>query len=480
MNENTVEYKQAKGWQLVLGGMACAVPTLFVVLMTFASYIATGAYGATSVLAGTIISGTRILDGITDPIIGLFADRLNSKFGRTRPLLVIGYLMMSFCALAMFVFCTGTGNIIVFTLIYILYIIGYTIYGVGATMIQPVMTNDPKQRPIIGRWITVYTTVISSCLSIVLAATLMPKHNYQMGLPLFQDLAFMIVGTGAVLVILSIVAITTAKADVPEAYVDKQKERVKFRDMWDLIRHNRALQMFTVAAASDKLALQTASQSAITIMVFGIVIGNYSFNGELTFYNMFVTLAVIFLASKLAGSQGMKKALTMWTKIAIGCYAVMFVYMMCVDTLQISISPLLKWSFIALFCIMSAARVATSCVTEPLKADVIDYEMSRSGRYIPAIVSTTYSFIDKVVSSLASTIVAVAVSLIGYTAAMPQATDPLTQPLFTVTMFLWLGMPILGWICTLIAMKFYPLDKETMVEVQKKNAQIRADAKDEK
>ncbi|MDU2198649.1 MAG: hypothetical protein E7E21_09580 [Peptostreptococcaceae bacterium] len=29
-------------------------------------------------------------------------------------------------------------------------------------------------------------------------------------------------------------------------------------------------------------------------------------------------------------------------------------------------------------------------------------------------------------------------------------------------------MPILGWICSLIAMKFYPLDERRMAEVQEK------------
>ena len=34
-------------------------------------------------------------------------------------------------------------------------------------------------------------------------------------------------------------------------------------------------------------------------------------------------------------------------------------------------------------------------------------------------------------------------------------------------MFLMFGMPILGWICNIIAMKFYELDRERMVQVQK-------------
>lgn len=337
------------------------------------------------------------------------------------------------------------------------------------------MSNDPKQRPILARWQTIYTTVLSSCMSIVLAATLMPKHNYQMGLPLFADLCVMVIAASAVLMIITHVAVTSAKVDVPETYVNLKKEPIKIKDAIDLILHNRNLQMYTVAAASDKLALQTSSNSAITVMIFGIIIGNYSFNANLTFINMFVTLALLlFFVSRLAGKSGLKKANIMWTSISIAAYSAMWIFLLMVDTLQITVNPVLKIAFIVLYCAMGAAKMATSCVSNPLRFDVIDAEFARTGRYMPALVNTTYSFVDKLISSLATTIVAIAVATIGYTTSMPQATDPLTGGLFWVGTFLWLGMPILGYVCTLIAMHWYTLDKATMEEVQRKNLELRA------
>lgn len=35
------------------------------------------------------------------------------------------------------------------------------------------------------------------------------------------------------------------------------------------------------------------------------------------------------------------------------------------------------------------------------------------------------------------------------------------------------GLPIIGWLCNIIAMKFYELDKERMVEVQKNIAEMK-------
>ena len=59
---------------------------------------------------------------------------------------------------------------------------------------------------------------------------------------------------------------------------------------------------------------------------------------------------------------------------------------------------------------------------------------------------------------------------------MPQVADPLTNGLFWVATFLWLGMPLIGYVCTLISMHFYKLDKETMEQVRKSNAEARLQA----
>ena len=63
-----------------------------------------------------------------------------------------------------------------------------------------------------------------------------------------------------------------------------------------------------------------------------------------------------------------------------------------------------------------------------------------------------------------------AVALLGYTATMPQPTDPCTPAIFWMAMVLKFGLPIIGWIITLIAMRSCPLTKEEMVNVQKRIA----------
>ena len=87
------------------------------------------------------------------------------------------------------------------------------------------------------------------------------------------------------------------------------------------------------------------------------------------------------------------------------------------------------------------------------------------------MVSGVYSLIDKLVSSMSALIATGAVALIGYTETMPQPTDELTGGIFWMTMVLFFGMPLLGWGVTLVAMRFCSLEKEEMVEVQRRIAE---------
>ena len=92
------------------------------------------------------------------------------------------------------------------------------------------------------------------------------------------------------------------------------------------------------------------------------------------------------------------------------------------------------------------------------------------------MMGTLFSFVDKLISSFATTIVAFGVATIGFTERMPDVTDVSNPQIFWMTMFLFIGMPMLGWIIGLIAMKFYPLDDRKMQEVQEEIIRTKLEA----
>lgn len=190
---------------------------------------------------------------------------------------------------------------------------------------------------------------------------------------------------------------------------------------------------------------------------------------------MIPNILIILLGTQLMGRTGGKKALVQWTAVSAIISAVIVMFMTVIDPTSISQAAVPTVIFLVLCIAQSAAVKMTSAVTNSLVPDIVDYELARTGSFMPGTVGTLYSFIDELLSSLSTTIVGLCLTAIGYVSAQPQPGDPCTAPVYWMAMFLWMGLPILGWICTLIAMHWYPLTKEKMEEVEQTNARIRAE-----
>ena len=146
-----VQYRKAKLWQIILYACNGLVGMSVYSLIGMASYSASIGYGISSIVVGYILTATRILDGITDPLLAFLYDKVNTRFGKLRVLMVSGFAIEALALLCMFSFCSSKGfGWVMFTFLYIIYVIGYTITNMTAQTIPAIMTNDPKQRPAIG------------------------------------------------------------------------------------------------------------------------------------------------------------------------------------------------------------------------------------------------------------------------------------------------------------------------------------------
>ena len=115
------------------------------------------------------------------------------------------------------------------------------------------------------------------------------------------------------------------------------------------------------------------------------------------------------------------------------------------------------------------AYYSTADMPIPMVADCSDYETYCSGKYIPGIMGTLFSLVDKLVSSLSATVVGVAVSIIGLE-NLPTADTLYSGGMNWVVIVLFCIIPMVAWITTLIAMKGYSLTGERMKEIQAVNA----------
>ena len=140
-----------------------------------------------------------------------------------------------------------------------------------------------------------------------------------------------------------------------------------------------------------------------------------------------------------------------------------------------------NWSMLGIiFCVafiaMKGFAQMSGSIVIPMTADCADYEVYRSGRYVPGLMGTLFSFVDKLISSVAATIVSVVYAVVGYTSTLPIQNDPYSAGILLATLFCFLGLPMMGWICNVVAMKFYPLTKEKMESIQDEITRIKAEA----
>ena len=473
-----IQYRRAKLWQIVLYACNGLVGMSIYSLINLASYSASIGYGVTTLVIGYILTCTRILDGLTDPLLAFVYDRVNTRFGKLRILLIAGYLIEAVGLLCMFSLFSSRGfGWVIFTLFYVVYIIGYTITNMTAPTIPAIMSNDPKQRPTIGVWSTAFNYLVPMVMMMVLNMVLLPMFGGEYNQGFLSAACFVCLGMAALGTLLVCVGIS--EFDKPDFFSGlKKKEPLKLKDMADVLAHNHPLQCYIISNASDKIAQQTASQSVITTLLFGIVIGNMSISTMLTVVSMIPSILFAVLGAKYAGKHGSRKAIVTWTWISMIISLVTLGFFVLIDPGQIAV--MMSPAMILYVCLTLAQNGSNMCIptaNTSFMADTIDYELDRSGRYVPAVVTGTYSLIDKLITAFSATIAAGAVAVVGYTSSMPQPGDPCTDAVFWVTMAVKFGLPVLGWICTLAAMKFCHLDKKEMVNVQKRIAEKKKTAR---
>ena len=485
-----VQYRRAKLWQIILVACNALNGMAIYSLIGQASYAASIGFGISTLIVGGLLTFTRIFDAITDPLLAFLYDRVNTRWGKIRPLMLLGWAIQSLGIMAMFSWAASKGfGIPMFLITYMIYVIGYTIVNMTAQTLPALLTNDPKQRPTVGVWQTVFNYLVPMAFTIILNTVLLPKYgqitvteaggyavNYSQAY-LTAAAAFTVIVS---LVGVILVCIGISAYDKPENFegTNKSGERLKWKDMWAVLSKNKPLQAYIIAASSDKIAQQAGSAAIVGTMLSGILIGNMGIATYLQVGGMLPAILFAIYGARYATKHGNKESIVTWTRNSIFVALATVVFFVVIKPSSIAHLGVTMILYILLTLLLNGVNMCVTTANNAFMADIIDYELDRSGQYVPAVVTGTYSLIDKIVSSFSKAIATGCVALIGYTAVMPQPGDPATPGVFWMTMFLKYGLAILGWICTLLAMRHCKLSKGEMVEVQKRIADKKTAAKE--
>lgn len=478
---------RAKPYQLALFPFNNGATNVYYILTS--SYIAYygGVLGLLVVFASTMVTVMRLFDAVFDPIIGALIDKTNGKFGKFRPYMIIGNVIMAAGSILLY-FCTQFVPGSMMWLRYLLYVLFYAIYTIGYTFQtsvtrsgQSVLTNDPKQRPMF----TIFN-LVASMVGMGAIQLLAPLIRANVGdyttQSFFNVLIPLAIVVSFALTILAVIGIW--EKDRPEYFGlgNKNQKKAKISEYLNIIRANQPLRHLMVAGASCKLALAIATNTAVLCMLYGGMMGNYD-----AFYLPMMVLGYVFsvpffaLTVRTSQKKGQRDSLMRYVGLALVMYIGVLVLLLLWKegnpAFNLSLFTDGKFSvnlytilFILFFGLGYGAYYATADMPIPMVADCSDYETYRTGNFIPGAIGTLFSLVDKLVSSLSSTVVGLAAAAIGFTAALPGGDDPFRPGENWVVIILFCVIPMIAWAATLISMKGYSLTGERMKEIQAVNA----------
>lgn len=146
------------------------------------AYFYTDIYGLPPAVMGTMFLLVRLLDAITDPIMGAIADATSTRWGRFRPwLLAICVPFAVSCVLVYSVPSFGdTGKIIYAVAAYIFMTLMYTAINIPYCSLGAALTSDPRESLSLQSWrfaITPIGGALGTALILPLADFLYPSDR---------------------------------------------------------------------------------------------------------------------------------------------------------------------------------------------------------------------------------------------------------------------------------------------------------------
>lgn len=484
---------QAKPYQLVLFPFNNgATNVYYVLLMNYIAYYANGVLGLLLAFATTMVTVTRAADAIIDPFVGMFIDRTETKIGKFRPFMILGNVIMAVSSILVFYVTrlipedAMAVKYVLYTVFYMCLMVGYSIQTSCTRSGQTCLTNDPKQRPTF----TLFNTIASLVgMGVTMAVASIVGGNVGFGTEAFFNFLIPLV------IILS--GSLTALAVIGIAGKDKKEfwglgggtkqPNLKLKDYVAIFKGNKELQRLIIAASGTKFAFAVATNTSVGVLLYSCMMGNY--NGlYLPMYVMgYVFSAPFFIGGlKISQKHGQKKTLVTFTSLALVLYLGVTVLLAMwqpgnpdltlsfltigedggVTGLGLNLYTII---FIILYGLGYGSYYSTADMAIPMVADCSDYEMYRSGNYAPGVIGTLFSFVDKLVSSLSTTVVGFACTFVGL-ATLPDTTTAYEEGMNVLTIVLFCIIPIVAWVLTLWAMKGYHLTGDRMKEIQAVNA----------
>ncbi len=153
------------------GDLSTSIP--LAILMFFQLYFLTDVAGLRPDLAAYAVGIPRIWDAVNDPLFGLISDRIRTRWGRRRVLLLFGAVPLGLSFMFMWL-VPGLGQVglaVYYALAFIIFDTAFTVVHVGYNALTPELTSDYDERSTLNGYRMVFS--IAGTLGAIIFATVL-------------------------------------------------------------------------------------------------------------------------------------------------------------------------------------------------------------------------------------------------------------------------------------------------------------------
>ena len=421
----------------------------------------TDVFGISAAVVGTMFAVTRVWDSFFDPVVGAFADRTSSRWGRFRPYLL--FLAVPFGLIGVVTFLTppfdATGKIVYAYITYALMMMVYSAINVPYASLLGVMSPDPSHR----NTLATYRMTFAYLGSFIALLLFMPLVNAfgggdvngptQLWFTAPQFGWFMaVVVIAAICVLLFLACFALTKERVEPIKHEKTSLKTDFRDLV----HNKPWWILLGAGVSSLVFNSIRDGATVYYFKYYVdetAVGNISILG-LPFVLSGIYLGVgqaanivgVILAAPVSNRIGKRNTFILAMALATVFSVIffwfnkdqlylIFVFQILISICAGSIFPLL-WS---------------------MYADCADYSELRTGNRATGLIFSSSSMSQKFGWAFGSAITGWMLAQFGFKANAVQSAETIQG----IKMFLSI-LPAVGALLSLVFIYFYPLSESKM------------------
>ena len=430
-------------------------------------------FGLSLAHAGTLVLVTKLYDAVSDPVMGLIADRTNTRWGKYRPYLL--WIAIPFAVAGVLAFFTPQTDNYTFKHVYayVTYILMMTVYtaiNVPYGAMLGVMTDDSREKSVFSSF-RMFFAFIGSFIAMGSFEPLLKLRQFIQGtLPAEWTLAdstpadwtIAVSVIGIVCAVLFILSFVMTRERVTEAEMAK----APVRENSDETAKTSVVEDLKALVANGPWWMLLGG--GIAILLFNCVRGGAAayYFADVLGTNAIFTLALFLTVGEISQLVGV--VVTVPVSEKIGKKATFLLVLVAVTILSVIVAflpetPAGMWALLVSQILICIAIGINSPLLWSMFADVADYSELKNGRASTGLIFSSSSMAQKFGAAFGSAIVLWVLMAFGYDNAKGAVQTP--EALATIKALIsWI--PAIGSAAGIAIMLGYPLTDKKMSDIR--------------